>query len=287
MARKKKPEEHENHERWLVSYADFITLLFAFFVVMYSVSSVNEGKYRVLSNSLTTAFGKDSSNISPITLGKPAKPSLIASAIKSKTVFNMDIKKPIPGAKTDDEDGGGSGEGESLEDIAEEIEQGMKALIDDDLVKVGMGKNGVEVEINTSVLFQSGSSSLQNIAVPTLRKMAKILKGKPHSVHVEGFTDNVPINTEIFPSNWELSAARAASVVHLFMKYGVRPENMSAIGYGEYQPVASNTTAKGRMQNRRVVIVIAPQKQRREVQNDPTKLGGKPQTSPGVEKESN
>lgn len=258
--RKSQPVEHDNRDRWLVSYADFITLLFAFFVVMYSVSSVNEGKYRVLSNSLTTAFSKDSSNMSPIILGKPSKSSLDSPPDKSNAIFNIDINKPITGIKIDEDSDDGFGEGESLESIYLELEQGMRVLIDDGLVNVGMGKNGVEVVINNSILFKSGSSLLQKTAIPTLEKIAKILNGIPHFVRVEGFTDNVPIKTEIYPSNWELSAARSASVVHLFMNYGVAPNNMAAIGYGEYQPVASNATAKGRKDNRRVVIVIAPKK---------------------------
>ena len=96
-------------------------------------------------------------------------------------------------------------------------------------------------------------------AIPILEQMAEVLKSFPNSVQVEGFTDNVPIQTLAFPSNWELSASRAASVVHLFMKYGVRPERMTAVGYGEYRPVADNKTSAGRKKNRRVVIVIPSQ----------------------------
>jgi len=267
MARKKKPEEHENHERWLVSYADFITLLFAFFVVMYSVSSVNEGKYRVLSNSLTTAFGKKSSSISPISLvSSQSKTSLVTPMIKSSGLTTLDLSIPSAGAQGGA--GAAGGEAEELKEIADEISESMKGLVDEDLIKIGIGKNGVEVEINTSILFESGSSGLQRNAVPTLKKIANILKEKPHSIQVEGFTDNVPILTEIYPSNWELSAARAASVVHLFTKYGVDPKKMAAIGYGQYQPTESNTTESGRMKNRRVVVVISPLKKERKYEDD-------------------
>ncbi len=272
MARKKKPEEHENHERWLVSYADFITLLFAFFVVMYSVSSVNEGKYRVLSNSLTTAFGKKSTSISPISLvSTPSKASLIAPMVKSSGFKSLDLSLPTPGAQGE---GDGAESEAEMEAIADEIAKSMKGLIDDDSIKIGIGKNGVEVEINTSILFESGSSGLQRKAVPTLRKIAKILKKKSHSIHVEGFTDNVPIFTEIYPSNWELSAARAASVVHLFAKNGVDPGKMAAIGYGEYQPAESNATESGRKKNRRVVVVISPEKQGRKYEDILDKFKG-------------
>jgi len=265
MARKKQPEEHENHERWLVSYADFITLLFAFFVVMYSVSSVNEGKYRVLSNSLNATFGKKSKSIEPISLTSSAAKSSIVSPMITNTGLTLSIPRV---SNQSGVTGSGSGSAEELEEIAEEISKSMKGLVDEELVKIGIGKNGVEVEINTSILFESGSSGLQRRAIPTLKKIAKILKEKPHSIHVEGFTDNIPIFTEIYPSNWELSAARAASVVHLFAKYGVDPKKMAAIGYGEFQPAESNATEKGRNKNRRVVVVISPLKKSRRHEDD-------------------
>lgn len=275
MARKKKPEEHENHERWLVSYADFITLLFAFFVVMYSVSSVNEGKYRVLSNSLTTAFGKSAASISPIVLGSTSpKTSLVEPAMKSSAMFSsMSISNPIPGVDSQSlEDSEAQAEARAMDELADELGESMKSLVDDKLVKVGKGQNGIEVEINTSVLFPSGSAYLHAAAKTALKKVAGILKEKGYRINVEGFTDNVPINTDIYPSNWELSAGRAASVVHLFTRYGIDPKNMSAIGYGEYKPVASNTTEKGRKENRRVVIVIAPKLKKRKVEDDLEKI---------------
>ena len=281
MARKKKPEEHENHERWLVSYADFITLLFAFFVVMYSVSSVNEGKYRVLSNSLTTAFGKSKASISPISLtATEPKTALIKSPMKNTS---MSLSNPMPGIKTvqhsESEDEEKSEEDkakareiaefmQALDEIAAEMNKSMKALVDDALIKVGIGRTGVEVEINSSILFPSGEAILYSGSSKTLKKIAEILKDKDYKINVEGFTDNVPINNEVYLSNWELSAGRAASVVHLFARYGVDPHNMAAIGYGEYKPASSNATAAGRKKNRRVVVVIAPKKKQRKIENN-------------------
>ena len=125
------------------------------------------------------------------------------------------------------------------------------------LVDVRTTEFGVEVEIKTSLLFPSGSARLVDGALPVLRDLSAILKTFPNAVQVEGFTDNVPINTEVFPSNWELSAGRAASVVHVFTRNGVRPERLVAIGYGEHRPVAENATPEGRSRNRRVVVVIA------------------------------
>lgn len=276
MARRKKLEEHENHERWMVSYADFITLLFAFFVVMYSVSSVNEGKYRVLSDSLTAAFRAPPQSSELVSLGEredgvgiavPMQgiPSLIALPIP---------QQPEPQAEPDRDSDAPIAEAEQAEDaakpmnkegvdthiqqIADEIVEAMGSLIDDDLINVRRDKRWLEVEIKSSILFPSGSSRLAPAAFSMMKPLAEILAKFPNPVHVEGFTDNIPIHTVQFLSNWELSAARAASVVHLFTDYGVAPDRMAAIGYGEYKPRGDNETPEGRAMNRRVVLVVMP-----------------------------
>lgn len=244
MARKKKHEEHENHERWLVSYADFITLLFAFFVVMYSISSVNEGKYRVLSDSLISAFKAAPKSMEPIQIGKEEKSPGDKDAVSKPRI-------PLPMTSKE-----GGNDGETLNKMAGKIEQAMAGLIAKGLVSVKKSKLWLEVEINTNILFPSGSAHLQDEAKPALSEIAQILRDFPNPVRVEGFTDNKPINTVVFPSNWELSSARSASVVHLFMDNGVNPERMAAVGYGEYKPFDDNTTEDGRNRNRKVVIVI-------------------------------
>ena len=278
MARKKKHEEHENHERWLVSYADFITLLFAFFVVMYSVSSVNEGKYRVLSDSLTAAFRSAPHSMAPVQVGEgkpahspgeiplPGSPSLISLPVP---VLSSPVAPPLPEHKQRREDlAEKPSESRSTQpappsrverdmgEMADRIIQAMSGLIRDDLINVRRDARWLEVEINSSILFPSGSAKLADAAFPMLEELARILAPFPNPIHVEGFTDNVPIRTLQFPSNWELSAARAASVVHLFTDYGVEPGRMAAIGYGEYKPVGDNALPEGRAQNRRVVLVI-------------------------------
>ena len=268
MARKKKHEEHENHERWLVSYADFITLLFAFFVVMYSVSAVNEGKFRVLSESLVAAFRDKPKSLDPVQLGSPVRsPPLpgqqhdpvppqpgimppVQLPIPSKDNFSQKAAVEAAQAKLEAQ------RAQAINQMAGEIEKALAPLIDKNLVSVRRNKFWLEVEIKTSILFPSGSARLADTAIATLKKVAVILSGYPNPIHVEGFTDNKPITTVAFPSNWELSAARAASVVHLFSGVGVNPERMAAIGYGEYQPVADNATAEGRNANRRVVLVV-------------------------------
>ena len=278
MAPRRRHEEHENHERWLVSYADFLTLLFAFFVVMYAVSSVNEGKYRVLSDAMVSAFRSSTRSLEPIQVGQlvrapPVRQQLPVTTprpipIPVQLVEELDGEKS--GRGTEDEPGGagpeanvGPGGQESgapaahRESVARQIELALEGLLARGLVDVRTTEFGVEVEIKTSLLFPSGSERLVDGALPVLRDLSAILKTFPNAVQVEGFTDNVPINTEVFPSNWELSAGRAASVVHVFTRNGVRPERLVAIGYGEHRPVAENATPEGRSRNRRVVVVIA------------------------------
>lgn len=276
MARKKKPEEHVNHERWLVSYADFITLLFAFFVVMYSVSSVNLGKYRVLSEALEAAFRSNPRSVTPIQLGNINRDMLIDAGIMQKRKgaeiaegVNLPKTPQISTGLRDEGDQGGqagdqagkgirSAEGgaDALNEITEKVQKAFEHLIKEKLIIVRRSKHWVEIEIRTKVLFSSGSASLARDARRVLTLIAGILKDYPNHVHVEGFTDDRPINTVAFPSNWELSAARAASVVHLFSDRGIEPNRMAAVGFGQYRPAADNSTEAGRSKNRKVVIVI-------------------------------
>jgi len=250
MARKKKPEEYVNHERWLVSYADFITLLFAFFVVMYSISSVNEGKYRVLSDSISSAFNPSEAGL-PIKLNNPLKPPIISRAATSSVdSVNMNNLSAYGGVEASREDK------INLRKIASRISKDLAPLIDDKLVKVKKNDLWIEIEIKSSILFGSGKSSLQAKSRLVLRDIAKVLSDFDNYIQVEGFTDNIPIDTEYFQSNWELSAARAANVVHLFSRAGVKPSRLSAVGYGEFKPIADNKTIKGRQANRRVKIIV-------------------------------
>jgi chemotaxis protein MotB len=271
MARKKRNEEHENHERWLVSYADFITLLFAFFVVMYSISSVNEGKYRVLSDSMIAAFRDPARSLDPIQIGElmrsPAQSESVIDRHKPMIeVFNVPLpgrhgaqqqpERTEPVAEVDRNEPETRVMDEAAKKLADSIEASMKDLVDDGLIQVRRDKRWIEVEIKSSILFASGSAELSGSSTPVLRELAEKLKPLENVIHVEGFTDNVPISNFEFLSNWELSAARAASVVHLFSRLGIDPKRLAAIGYGEFRPLASNDTADGRAKNRRVVLVI-------------------------------
>jgi len=220
---KKKHEEHENHERWLVSYADFITLLFAFFVVMYSTSSVNEGKYRAVSESAQAAFN----------------PS------------NMVAKKIEVGPKISSE----SRQTGKVEYIAA-IKSVMKAFEQSNKLVVFQNSRGIVIRITDTALFDSGKAEIKSDAVEAIDRLAGILTGIKKNIQVEGHTDNIPINSPLYPSNWELSSSRATSIVRRFVDMGLKPSGLTAIGYGEYRPIAENDTEEGRSKNRRVEIVV-------------------------------
>lgn len=257
MARRKRQEEHENHERWLVSYADFITLLFAFFVVMYSVSSVNEGKYKVLSETLEGVFQATQRTIKPIQIGQEGASAPTSEDVTVQPFDNPD-RNPVDGGIEDGKGGEGQGE-EQLKQIADQFYQNLSELIDQNLVAVNENDQWVELSLRNSLLFSSGDAVPVDAAFPLLDKIAGILKAFPNAILVEGFTDNVPIRSSLYPSNWELSAARSAAVVRLLVFGGVTPDRLAAVGYGEHQPVARNDTAEGRQINRRVVLLISKQ----------------------------
>ncbi len=255
MARRRRVDEPATkHERWLVSYADFITLLFAFFVVMYSISSVNEGKYRVLSDTLSQTFTEVKSP-DPIQVGEVSRSVVAASDRDRERDRDLPDNNDTGVDKKSDETETVSKELQ-LAAIAGELRSAMSALIGEDLVEIQQNQHWVEVTMKSKMLFESGSARLSRQALQSLRKVTRVIKPLSNSIHVEGYTDNRPIDTLLFPSNWELSAARAASVVHLFARLGVAPSRLAAIGYGEHQPVADNATEEGRSTNRRIALVI-------------------------------
>ncbi|GLU40479.1 flagellar motor protein MotD [Pseudomonas sp. NBRC 100443] len=239
MARRPPREEHENHERWLVSYADFITLLFAFFVVMYSISSINEGKYKILSETLTGVFNQPDRSIKPIPVGddRPRTTQQPNDAMQQGGDDNVD--------------------GDPLTQIADAVREQFGDLIGSDQLSVRGNELWIEITLNSSLLFPSGDAMPADAAFGIVEKVARILAPYQNPIHVEGFTDNVPIHNAQYPTNWELSTARAASIVRLLAQDGVAPSRLAAVGYGEFQPVADNASAEGRARNRRVVLVIS------------------------------
>ena len=273
MAKKHKHEDHINHEAWAIPYGDLITLLLAFFVVMYSMSSVNEGKYRVLSDSLNAAFGGAPRSPTPIQVGPNAqssssdpKPRVMPGAPPQPGVRGtmQALKRPdLPGLMPTrlSGDGGlqpmvGTREREQLEKMSEDVHAALGDLILEKQVIVRRHEEWLEIEIQTDILFASGSARLGDAAGGVLDRLADVLGDFDNRLRIEGHTDNVPIATREFPSNWELSSARAASVVHRFMARGVEPRRMTVLGLSEYHPVADNVDDQGRNRNRRVVVVV-------------------------------
>lgn len=259
--RRRGEEEHENHERWLVSYADFITLLFAFFVVMYSLSSVNEGKYRVLSDALTQAFRSgdmlDGHNqmVPPAVISGSMVESVRNTPPSDDDFLNEPPRVITPEVSTELAQRQAQTR-EALRDVASEIRDVLAPLTRDGTVRVSEGEFGISVEINARVLFDSGGAELGPEARTALQAVAAVIAPASFPVTVEGHTDNVPIRTARFPSNWELSAVRASSVVRLFVESGVNPDRLTAAGYGDQRPIGDNTTEEGRSRNRRVAIQI-------------------------------
>lgn len=235
MARRRRREEPADHGRWMVSYADFITLLFAFFVVMYSISSVNEGKYKVLSEALDGVFNQPDRSIRPIPIGD-------------------ERVRGIDGGNSDFDE---QQERDPLDMIAESIRGEFANLLGDGQLHIRANEMWLELELSSSLLFPSADSIPHQHAFDIIEKIAEILKPYENPIQVEGFTDNLPIKTPTFPTNWELSAARAATVVRMLAMEGVAPTRLAAVGYGEFQPIASNDSAEGRAKNRRVVLIIS------------------------------
>ena len=257
MSRRKRHrhEEHTNHESWAIPYGDLVTLLLAFFVVMYAISSVNAGKYRVLSDSLVAAFRGTAMTTDPKQIGDHTAQSndnlhssivnQLAMQGKSRSLIEA---KPIIDAPNP--------QALALRRMAEEIESAMGSLIDANLVVVRRHDTWVEVEIKTDILFPSGVAKMSPEAGPVFALLARALQPFPNQIRVEGYTDDRPIKTAAFQSNWELSAGRAASVVHLLMQQGMDPRRLSVTAYGEFRPRQPNDSVEGRNSNRRVVMVI-------------------------------
>ena len=241
--RRRQPEEHVNHERWLVSYADFITLLFAFFVVMYSISSINEGKYKIISQALVGVFNDAERALKPIPIGEE-RPKTVTPA------------KPLVN-DSDETAAGIQGTSDPLKSIADDISAAFGDLISSNQMTVRGNELWVEIELNSSLLFASADAMPSDQAFTIIDKVAAILKPFENPIHVEGFTDNFPISTAQYPTNWELSSARASSIVRMLAMQGVNPQRLASVGYGEFQPVANNATVEGRARNRRVVLVVS------------------------------
>ncbi|HXX44794.1 MAG TPA: flagellar motor protein MotB [Candidatus Acidoferrales bacterium] len=257
MSRKKRHEEHANHERWLVSYADFITLLFAFFVVLYSSSQVDKRKIGQLAMAIQVAFQRmavfDNSNTKvPLATTEPM-PFQDVQAIEnvSRTQDMQRFIQPENGELS------GSIVPGELKDIQGELEKALAPEIKRNVLKVSARKEGLVISLREIGFFESGSANLRRSSMGALDRLAAVLGPRDEMLRIEGHTDNVPIHTHQFDSNWELSTARATELIKVFiLRYKFSPARLAAAGYAQYHPVDSNDTAEGRAHNRRVDIVV-------------------------------
>jgi len=259
MARKKKHPEHANHERWLVSYADFITLLFAFFVVMYALSQVDLEKLASLRRSMHSAFEVqvlDGSNPSP-----SLADGILEGVRKEELIFPdkpviVPAANPAALAKTGLSDAEGH-----PPNVLEKVEADLKTRFSninvDDKIKLKAENRGWIISLTERTFFNSGEAEMKPDAMQIIDSIASTILQLPNQIRIEGHTDNTPIHTERFPSNWELSTARATFVINYFInRFNFEPKRLAAAGYGEYHPIADNTTPEGRAENRRVDIVL-------------------------------
>lgn len=240
-------EDHDNHERWLISYADFITLLFAFFVVMYGISSVNQGKYNQLSESVGHAFSGINLSGHQQNGARKAEGADIEKQHKS-------LIKPLPLSQQYSERI--KKERETMTITAVNLSNILAPLVSDGKVRVVQNNRGIRIDIHDSLLFSAGSADLADAAIGVINQIAAEIKDSQNLIQVEGHTDNSATHNAQYASNWELSAVRASGVVRLIANAGVAETRLSAIGYGSVQPTSENETALGRAKNRRVSIMV-------------------------------
>jgi chemotaxis protein MotB len=271
--RKKPEKKHQNHERWIISYADFTTLLLATFVVMYAVSSINSSKFQEMAEAFSTAFMGKITRIQATGLaaGHKAPFNYMPSPVHTPVITrNAQVKNLPPALRQEVEQ-----RAQKLNDAYGKLVQLLGDLIRKGQVHVSLQSLGVVIDINAVVLFQSGQAELTPAALDLIDKIAGILKDLHYSIQVNGFTDNALIHDAQFSSNWDLSAARAMAVVKRFVASGIDPMLLVGAGYGKYHPVASNDTAQGMAMNRRVSIVVVSPVEGRKILKTP--LLGSPQ----------
>ena len=265
MSRKREPEaEKENGERWMLTYLDLITLLMIFFVVLYSMSKVDAEKFAAVAESLNKAL--DGGTPSKIEMAaSPAGPSLFVTGTpSSKTTVPGDGTDPNNTAYTKPDVSTSANASQAKTNAEKMSIDAIKAKLDKFAADNGLQltlvtiseERGLVVSIQETLLFESGSADVTARAKDILEKVSTVLAVAPNQIKVEGHTDNLPINTAKFPSNWELSVMRSINVVHILQHDGITADRLSAAGYGEYRPLGSNDTDAGRAKNRRIDLVV-------------------------------
>lgn len=250
MGKKKKHEEHENLERWLVSYADFMTLLFATFVVLYALAQLDLAKAKVAEDSIRKAFSP--ANILQGDNGIMDKAGESILETGSTPTDNINLITPMMAAEEAKQEDALFKE--AINQIQDMTKEGSI-----DGINTKIDERGLEITLVDSLFFTSGSAEIKTSAYSSLNKISRIIKRDfyDHPIRIEGHTDNLPIKSYQFPSNWELSSARAANVVRYIIRESSMPSNrFAAIGYADNKPLAANTTKNGRQKNRRVEIII-------------------------------
>ena len=233
------------HERWLVSYADFITLLFGFFVVLYAFARADEKKKAELPQAIDSAF--TAMGAFPDYSFKPGNAKSSRGAAASSTVV-MGTQALTPTIVKDD-----------LNRIKHEVEQRLAGQVAQRTVVIKMGREGLIISLREAGFFNSGSATPRPEASTALRKISASLAGTVYDLRVEGHTDDMPIHNERFDSNWELSSARANRIGRTLLElHAIPPDRLSAAGYAEFHPVDTNATSEGRANNRRVDLVVSP-----------------------------
>ncbi len=250
MDRRRKPADHENHERWLVSYADFITLLFAFFVVMFASSQTDKSKAKQISEAVEKALADGKSVGVP-----PAVAKILGGSVDDKGQGNAQMRGP-GGAQRAAKESLPPDILElapSLNSLSKELEDEIKA----GKVEVNLEPRGLVVSLKQAAFFPSGTDSVDLSTLPIIAKLAGALKEVPNPIQVEGHTDSQPIHTTRFRSNWELSAARSIAMMELLAtQFGIDRQRMIIVGFADTSPETTNETAEGRAANRRVNIVL-------------------------------
>jgi chemotaxis protein MotB len=225
VKKREKPADHDNEERWLLTYADLITLLLGLFVILYAMSKIDAGKYAEMVSAMGGVFGKEKPGV------LQGQPGMMQSTMPQLQSERQKVEKEIRDA----------------------LGSGLKK----DLVSVSQNERGITIHIMEELLFNSGSAEFKASSLVVLDSLASVLKKLPNDIRIEGHTDNVPISTSQFPSNWHLSVARAVNAgYYLIQEHGLDPEKVSVVGYAEYRPLVPNTTDENRSRNRRVDIVI-------------------------------
>ena len=260
MSRRRKSAEHVSHDRWLVSYADFITLLFAFFVVLFSSSQVDKRKVGKLAEAISGAF----QNMGILQVANSRSPMVVTNPLPTDTVQMIENGKGVSGrsqfsAEFEEFSGGAPPSQAQWNAVQKQLEHALQTELQRHEVALEAHREGLVVSLREIGFFDSGSADIRPSAEAAVRRIATVLAAQDNNIRIEGHTDNIPIHNAHFASNWELSTARATEMTRLFiMGFHFPPSRLSAAGYAEYHQAAPNTTVEGRAMNRRVDIVVLP-----------------------------